>query len=54
MPTYDYRCKKCDHEFSVVQSITEHGKRKLKCPKCKKKKVERILSAANIQTSRKS
>ena len=30
MPTYDYVCEACDHEFEVFQSITEEAKRK--CP----------------------
>ena len=23
MPTYEYRCKACDHEFEVVQPFTD-------------------------------
>lgn len=32
MPTYDYRCKACDHTFSVVQSFSEASLED--CPKC--------------------
>jgi putative FmdB family regulatory protein len=32
MPTYDYRCQKCGHQFEVFQSITADPLRK--CPVC--------------------
>ena len=55
MPTYEYRCKSCDHTFSVIMTLTEREKEKPDCPKCKKKKnVEQLMSAFSAQTSRKS
>ncbi len=30
MPTYDYQCQKCDHEFEVFQSMK--ARRLSKCP----------------------
>jgi putative FmdB family regulatory protein len=41
MPTYDYRCGACGHEFEVFQSISEGRKRK--CPRCKKPELERLI-----------
>ena len=41
MPTYDYVCDACDHEFELFQSITEVVKKK--CPKCKKPKLRRLF-----------
>jgi len=41
VPTYDYRCKKCAHEFAVVQSIKDQPLRR--CPKCRGK-VERLIT----------
>ena len=41
MPTYDYRCAACQHEFEIFQSITEASKRK--CPECGKNKLERLI-----------
>ncbi|MBL8813659.1 MAG: zinc ribbon domain-containing protein [Planctomycetaceae bacterium] len=43
MPTYEYRCEACDHKWDEFQSITAKPTRK--CPKCKKLKAERIISA---------
>lgn len=43
MPTYEYRCKVCDHEWEEFQSIKAKPTRK--CPGCGKLKAERIISA---------
>ncbi len=32
MPTYQYACSKCDHEFEVVQSFSDEAISK--CPEC--------------------
>lgn len=41
MPTYDYVCDACQHEFELFQSIKENAKRK--CPKCGKLKLRRLF-----------
>jgi putative FmdB family regulatory protein len=41
MPTYDYECDACGHEFELFQSITEPVKRK--CPECGKPKLRRLF-----------
>ena len=41
MPTYDYRCDACDHEFELFQSISDSHKRK--CPECGKLKLRRLF-----------
>ena len=46
MPTYDYQCQKCGHEFERVQRITEDPIKT--CPGCKSKKAKRLLSAPNF------
>src|SRR3954447_19711811 len=43
MPTYDYSCDACHHEFEVFESITAQPQRK--CPKCKKNKLRRLFGA---------
>jgi putative FmdB family regulatory protein len=41
MPTYDYLCDACGHEFELFQSITDDQKRK--CPDCGKLKLRRLF-----------
>lgn len=46
MPTYEYACENCDNNFEVVQSI--HDNPLLKCDKCKKKKLYRVIGLPYI------
>jgi putative FmdB family regulatory protein len=41
MPTYEYICRACTHAFEEFQSIKADPIRV--CPKCRKKKVERLI-----------
>jgi putative FmdB family regulatory protein len=41
MPTYDYVCEACDHQFELFQSIKEDAKRK--CPECGRQKLRRLI-----------
>jgi putative FmdB family regulatory protein len=41
MPTYDYRCEACDHQFEQFQSITAEPLKQ--CPKCKKQRLRRLI-----------
>jgi putative FmdB family regulatory protein len=41
MPTYEYQCDACDHNFDEFQSIT--AKALKKCPKCGKLKLRRVF-----------
>jgi putative FmdB family regulatory protein len=41
MPTYEYVCRSCKHEFETFQSMTESPKRT--CPKCGKSALERKI-----------
>jgi putative FmdB family regulatory protein len=41
MPTYDYVCDACEHEFELFQPITAEPQRR--CPKCKKLKLRRLF-----------
>jgi putative FmdB family regulatory protein len=41
MPTYDYRCDDCGHEFEEFQSIKARSLRK--CPECGKNSLKRLL-----------
>lgn len=42
MPTYEYVCKHCEHEWEVFQSINEKPVKE--CPKCGKPKAKRQIS----------
>ena len=33
MPTYVYECKKCNHRFEILQSITDPPRKR--CPECR-------------------
>src|SRR5881392_1039082 len=43
MPTYDYSCDACHHEFELFESITAQPQKK--CPKCKKNRLRRLFGA---------
>jgi len=41
MPTYDYVCDACDHQFELFQSIKSDPLKQ--CPECGKKKLRRLI-----------
>jgi len=41
MPTYEYECGACAHQFEEFQSIVEKPLKK--CPKCGKRKLRRLF-----------
>ncbi len=41
MPTYEYVCDACEHQFEEFQSITAKALRK--CPACGKSKLRRLI-----------
>jgi putative FmdB family regulatory protein len=43
MPTYDYECDACDHQFDAFQAMSDDPLKK--CPKCGKKKLRRLFGA---------
>jgi putative FmdB family regulatory protein len=43
MPTYDYVCDSCEHQFENFQSITSPVLKK--CPACGKRKLRRLIGA---------
>ena len=43
MPTYDYRCNACGHEFEEFQMMSDGVLRK--CPECGKLKLERLIGS---------
>ena len=43
MPTYEYACKACGHQFEEFQSMSAKPLRK--CPECGKQQLERLIGA---------
>lgn len=42
MPTYEFKCKKCEHEFEKFYSFKEYDQGiQCSCPNCDSKKIER-------------
>ena len=41
MPTYDYKCQACGHDWELFQSMKDSPVKS--CPKCKKRKAKRLL-----------
>jgi len=42
MPTYEYKCNSCEHEWEKYQNINDKPVKK--CPKCGKIKAKRQIS----------
>ena len=45
MPTYQYECAKCGHQFEKFQSMMED--RLKKCPECGKNALERLIGTGS-------
>src|SRR5688572_17326636 len=43
MPTYEYQCDACSHNFDEFQSMKDEPLKK--CPKCGKKKLRRLIGS---------
>ena len=41
MPTYEYVCDACEHQFDELQSFSDPPLSK--CPKCRKKRLRRLF-----------
>lgn len=57
MPTYEFRCEKCNKIFEQIWSLAEYDKRikeKNKCPECGSTRVVKTISVVQVKTSKKS
>lgn len=43
MPTYDYKCENCGHQFETFQSIKADPLKK--CPECGEESLKRLIGA---------
>lgn len=42
MPSYNYKCEKCEHVFEATHGMNEEYSGK--CPECNSKKVKKTIS----------
>jgi len=42
MITYEYKCKDCDHRFSIKQKMTDEPL--VHCPHCNKPELKKVIS----------
>jgi putative FmdB family regulatory protein len=42
VPTYQYRCRECGKSFERTETISEHEKAKVRCPKCDGKNLTQV------------
>ena len=56
MPTYEYDCEKCGQKFSLLLTLHEYEKERerIRCPKCKSRRVRQSLSAFTAKTTHKA
>ncbi|MBW1998340.1 MAG: zinc ribbon domain-containing protein [Deltaproteobacteria bacterium] len=54
MPSYDFRCEKCNKKFTLTLSISEYEGTKVRCPKCKSTRVRQQITPFQVVTSKKS
>ena len=47
MPTYDYKCNKCDSEFIESHSINEEASG---CPSCESEDIKKVISSFATRT----
>lgn len=48
MPNYTFTCINCNTEFTDFLTVNERNK-KIKCPRCKSKKTQRMISSPYIK-----
>jgi putative FmdB family regulatory protein len=54
MPTYEFKCDKCNKRFTLILGISEYEKMKVRCPKCKSTKIKQQITSFQTVTSKKS
>lgn len=45
MPTYDYKCDNCRHEFEIYQSMKDD--KLIKCPSCGENTLKRLIGTGS-------
>ena len=44
MPLYEFKCKRCEHKFTLLVSSSAAISNTVICPECRSSEVERIFS----------
>jgi len=44
MPTYNYRCKGCDHRFEIMQRMSDDPL--VICPECNEEELKKVMVAS--------
>lgn len=47
MPIYEYQCKSCEHEFELLQRVTDDPLKE--CPVCGDLELTKLVSAAGFR-----
>jgi len=54
MPTYEYKCQKCEHIMEIRHSMSETAEfLKLKCENCDSSMLQKLISTPFVMTSSK-
>jgi len=43
MPTYNYKCTKCDHKFEIIQRMSDDPL--ITCPECEEDELKKVIVA---------
>jgi putative FmdB family regulatory protein len=54
MPVYIFSCVKCKAQFEKAMTVARREKARPVCPQCGGRKVEPVLTACFVKTTRKS
>ena len=47
MPIYEYKCSKCEHQFEIIQRISDIPIKV--CPECSQASVNKLVSAPSFR-----
>ena len=48
MPTYEYRCRRCNHVFEKRMTVEEKKNAKVSCPQCDSEEVRQQFFGLNL------